>query len=111
MGVHFAHTGSDLILGSIAPGPNLDLKWFSIEFRRTPLAGPRTSNTTEDIFGRSRNDTGRTPGWSPTSGVVLGTLPQIEIQRSGALRGSTPGVAGGLSGVLLGGPEGPEPYC
>ncbi len=56
-------------------------------------------NTTEDDFGRTRNDTGRAPGWFPTSGEGLNMLPPIQIQRSGVLRRVIPG-----RGVPPGGP-------
>ncbi len=61
----------------------------------------------KDDFGHEPKDTGKTPGCSPTPGVGLGTLPLPEIQRSGALRGSIPGVSEVVSRVLRGAPGGP----
>ena len=45
---------------------------------------------------------GEPPGWSPTAGIGFNTVPPIEIQRSGALRGSVLGFWGIFPGVLWG---------
>lgn len=57
-------------------------------------------NVSMDNFGRMRNDTGMTQGWSPTSDVGMNTRPQMEIHQYRALQGSIPVVVVWFFGVL-----------
>jgi hypothetical protein len=74
--------------GAVDVTKSIKLTWSSDIHGPTPYNLIRlTENIKQrDDFERNRNDTGRSPGRSPTAGVDLGTLPPTAIQRYGALR-------------------------
>ncbi len=68
-------------------------------------SGITLSNTTRDDFGRNRDDTGRTPGWSPTAGVGLNTAPAAELIPSIVVPSDSPNHDGPPHGPQLWSPR------